>query len=197
VCDALLNPPPSPTPIHCFQYADHDLAIYETAHASFTIFQTPSTFYLVPSADAKRILGPWSDRRAPAGPDKDRHLKHIGALWPKSGTQKPPKPDDRHLKLRPFGCRDVEALYEQIRSHCDREAPTITAHQLHQYTPRPGAPQPGIAIGTVTPMASGQENNPAGPPSRHGELQYRKTNKKTKKGAVDEGIEEMEEALEG
>jgi hypothetical protein len=46
-------------------------------------------------------------------------------------------------------------------------------------------------------MASGQENNPAGPPSRHGELQYRKTNKKTKKGAVDEGIEEMEEALEG
>jgi hypothetical protein len=137
-CDFQLNPPPSQTPLYCFQIAsDPRYPIYKTEHSSFIILRA-DPLYVGKVADLGAVIGSPTRRRR--GPDAEKRLGQPSRVWNKDAT---------NSELDQFKRTSLEELYRTIIDVCHpaTTSASMTANELRQLIPRPLNPEIGLPLG--------------------------------------------------
>jgi len=142
--DFLLNPPTPQAPLYCVQVAsDKNYPLYMIPE-SYVIIHCHTSVYFLSCEELELVVGRWSKKRTPGGPDPEQRLNTMQDLWDESMS------DVHRTRLSPYKLSSMEELYNAIRNACYLSTmPTTTAGDLRAVIQKPLSPKEGIKLGTM------------------------------------------------
>ncbi|KAK1071483.1 hypothetical protein LTR74_003361 [Friedmanniomyces endolithicus] len=164
-CNALINPPPDPTPLYAVQVIAHWQSMaFVTPTPSLVLYATPSLYYLATTSELRHpdTIGAWSRAHKPRGPEPEARLNTALCLWDDATRSESSDAQQRRAAMRDMEHTSLEALYDEIVRKCTPPfPPSFEASELRQLIPRPSAPEPGTPLGSSNDLVYEPPAEPA------------------------------------
>ncbi|THX31612.1 hypothetical protein D6D12_02718 [Aureobasidium pullulans] len=148
-CNALINPPPDATDIHCVQFINSLQPVYVTSNLSLVVYANETEFYLSTTTELDAILGRQRFNRATRAPHSDLIIAKTPYVWNKTLLLNPRNNrwDEEARIMERFKITSFEGLFEKITLQCGTVPPTMRASELRTTIPHPAYPEIGIPLG--------------------------------------------------